>query len=264
MSELTTAASLAGSRVNLANSAPPEQSCAGRSSAVVAPSVLYARRLPTGTYGISRLWRCPGPACACHCDTRASRRRTLEPAAGLSGEGAEQPGRRDGDLADARAEVGDRVLDGVRDGRGAGDGAALADALDAERVDGRRVLVEGDRERRQLVGLRDRVVHQASGEELTTPVVHDFFHEPGADTLRRAALELRLHDHRIDGATRIVNDRVGEQADLARLDVDLDRGGVRAERPGDGVGIEIGARVQAGLAGGLERLRLHRGVRDLA
>src|SRR5215510_11005338 len=75
MSELTTAASLAGSRVNLANSAPPAQSCAGRSSAVVALSVLYARRLPTGRYGISRLSPCPGPACPCHCDTRASRRR---------------------------------------------------------------------------------------------------------------------------------------------------------------------------------------------
>src|SRR5262249_14276398 len=71
MRELTTAASLAGSRVNLANSVPPAKSYAGRSSAVVAPSVLYARRLPTGTHGISRLSRWPGPACACHCDTRA-------------------------------------------------------------------------------------------------------------------------------------------------------------------------------------------------
>src|SRR5215510_5853322 len=57
MSELTTAASLAGSRVNLANSVPPAHSCAGRSSAVVAPRVLYARRLPIRKHEISRLSR---------------------------------------------------------------------------------------------------------------------------------------------------------------------------------------------------------------
>src|SRR5262245_60025476 len=127
MSELTTAASLAGSRVNLANSAPPTRSSAGRSSAVVAPRDLYARRLPTGMYRISRLSPCPGPECPCHCDTQrlgGGRRSRL---AGLSGEGGEQPGGRDRDLADARTQVGDRIFDRIRDGGGAGDGAALAD-----------------------------------------------------------------------------------------------------------------------------------------
>ena len=64
-----------------------------------------------------------------------------------------------------------------------------------------------------------------------------------------------------DRATWIVDDR-GREADLARLHVHLDCGGLRAERPGDGVGIEVGARVEAGLAGRLERLRLYRGMRD--
>ena len=126
------------------------------------------------------------------------------------------------------------------------------------------MLVEDDRERRELVGLRDRVVHQAAGEELTAPVVHHFFHEPGADALGGASLKLGLDDHRIDGSTRIVNDRVREQADLARLHVDLDHRGVRAERPRDGVGIEVGARVEPWLAGRLEGFGLHRRVSDLA
>src|SRR5215831_12402173 len=82
MSELTTAASLAGSRVNLANSVPPARSCAGRSSAVVAPRVLYARRLPIRKYEISRLSPHRGPACPCQCDTRASGRLTPRPGAG--------------------------------------------------------------------------------------------------------------------------------------------------------------------------------------
>ena len=66
-----------------------------------------------------------------------------------------QAGRRDRHLADGDAEVGDRVLDRVGDGGGAGDGAALADALDAERIDGRAVLVERDGNRRQVVGARN-------------------------------------------------------------------------------------------------------------
>ena len=66
------------------------------------------------------------------------------------------------------------------------------------------------------------------------------------------------------GATGIVDDRVREQTDLARLHVHLDRRGLRAEGPGDGVGIEVGARVQTRLAGRLERLRFHGRVRDAA
>src|SRR5262249_28800758 len=103
-------------------------------------------------------FRWPGLARACHCDTRASQKRAARaPAGRLAGEGREEPGGGDRDLANAGAEVGDRVLDRVRDGGGAGDGAALANALDAERVDSGRMLVERDRERGQLVGLRDCV-----------------------------------------------------------------------------------------------------------
>src|SRR2546427_8688187 len=121
MSELATAASpwlLAGSLVNLATSVTSRaRSRAGRSSAVVAPRVLHARRLPIGKYEISRLSPRGGQGCPCHCDTRASRRLSPAPWAGavsgLSSEGGEQPGGRDRDLADARSEVGDRVFDGV-------------------------------------------------------------------------------------------------------------------------------------------------------
>jgi len=63
-----------------------------------------------------------------------------------------QPRARHRDLADHHAEVGDRVFDRIGDRRGAGDGAALADALDAERVDRRGVRLEGDRERREVIG----------------------------------------------------------------------------------------------------------------
>src|SRR2546421_1696925 len=43
------------------------------------------------------------------------------------------------------------------------------------------------------------------------------------------SLELALDDRRIDCAARVVDDRVGEQADRARLHIHLDDGGLCAE-----------------------------------
>src|SRR5438093_9222990 len=168
-------------------------------------------------------------------------------------ERVEQPRARHRDLADDHAEVGDRVFDRVRDRRGAGDGAALADALDAEGVDHRGVRLEGDRQRWELIGLGDRVVHEARGQELAVLVVDDRFHEPGADRLGSAALELALDDRRIDRAAGVVDDRIGEEPDRARLHLDLHDGRVRSERPRDRPGMEVGAGVAPGPAEGTER-----------
>ena len=54
-----------------------------------------------------------------------------------------------------------------------------------------------------------------------------------------------------------------QQADLARLDVDLDDRPVRAERPCHRVGIEVRAAVETRLAHGRQRLRAHGGRRHL-
>src|SRR6185369_9875323 len=114
--------------------------------------------------------------------------------------------------ADGDAEVGDGVLHRVGDGGGAGDGAAFAHALDAEGIDGRAVLGERHGNGRQVVGAGNGVVHEAAGEELAALAVDDGLHEPGADGLHGAALQLCLDDHRIDGTAGVVDHGIAEQA----------------------------------------------------
>src|SRR5213593_2163091 len=109
------------------------------------------------------------------------------------------------------------------------------------------MLVEHHLQPRQVVRLRDRVVHETAAQQLTLRVVDDLFHEPGADGLGGAALELALDDRGVDGAAGIVQHDVAQQAHAARLDVHLDRADLPAERPRHGVGIEPRARVEPGL-----------------
>src|SRR5712664_3539820 len=90
--------------------------------------------------------------------------------------------------------TGHRVLHRIGDGGGAGDGPALAHALDAQWIDRRAVLGLRDGDRREVVGAGDRVVHEAAREELARGVVDDLFHEAGADSLDGPALELSLDD----------------------------------------------------------------------
>ena len=96
------------------------------------------------------------------------------------------------------------------------------------------------------------------------PVVDEAFHEPGGQSLDGAALKLRLHDCRIDGAPRIVDHGVGQQAHETGIHVHVHDGSMGAEGPGDGGGMEIGAGVEPGLGPrhlwrGLERLGLDGG-----
>src|SRR5207249_12069574 len=79
-----------------------------------------------------------------------------------------------------------------------------------------------------------------------------------------AALELALDDRRIDRAAGVVDDRIAEKPDRARLRVAGHDGRVRAERPRDRLGMEVGAGVEPGLAEGAERLGLDRGVGEPA
>src|SRR2546426_1105521 len=48
------------------------------------------------------------------------------------------------------------------------------------------MLLEGDRQRREPVGLEDGVIHEACGQGLAVRVVHHLFHQARADRPRRA------------------------------------------------------------------------------
>src|SRR3990170_5038866 len=147
---------------------------------------------------------------------------------------------------DADAAVPERVLDGVADGRGGGDDAALAHALDAQLVDRRGEVEVVDLERRHHARARHRVVHEGAGQELAGVVIDQLLAQCRADALSQPAVDLPLHDHRVDGPAAVVRRDVLEEAERARLDVHLERDGVDAEGPGDGAWVVEGAGVEPG------------------
>ena len=77
-------------------------------------------------------------------------------------------------------------------------------------------------------------------------------------------MELPLDDHRVDGASRVVDDEELQQPHGERLHIDLDDRGLHAEGPRDRLRIEVRADAEPRLADAAERLRLHRGLRDAA
>src|SRR6185503_14032771 len=103
-----------------------------------------------------------------------------------------------------------RVLDRIGNGRRRRDGAALAQAFDAQRVARRWELEMYRLDQREIVRLGHRVVHQRARQELARLVINHLLEEGAADTLRDAAVHLPLDDDRIDDATAIVGDDIPE------------------------------------------------------
>ena len=102
------------------------------------------------------------------------------------------------------------------DGGGGGERAALARALDAERIERRGRDHVVDLERGHVVGARQRVVHQRAGEELTGGVVDHLLEESVADAVRHAAVDLALDDDRVDHGAAVVHRDVAEHVERRR------------------------------------------------
>ena len=79
-----------------------------------------------------------------------------------------------------------------------------------------------------------------------------------------ASLKLGLDDDGVNGAAGVMHHGIGEEAHGARLHVNLHRGRLRAEGPGDGVRVEVGAGVQPGLARDLHGPRANGGLGETA
>ena len=136
------------------------------------------------------------------------------------------------------AEAVQRVVDGVGDGGGRGDGAAFADALLAEARVGRGRLHVQDADVRHLGRAGQQVVGERGGERLALRVEAHLLVERGADALRRAAADLAVDDHRVDQHAAVLDHDVVEDLDLAGLGIDGDDGGVR--RVAEGAGVALG------------------------
>src|SRR5262249_21201911 len=78
-----------------------------------------------------------------------------------------------------------------------------------------------------------RVVHERAGQELAAGVVDTVFAHRLAEPLRDAALDLAVHDHRIDHGADVVDAPIAEDLYFAGVAIDLDLAGVRAVAPGE-------------------------------
>src|SRR5258708_361948 len=148
------------------------------------------------------------------------------------------------DVVDAKRAQ--RVADRVDDRDRAGDGARLADALDAELVGRRWSDGASELELREFVHGRDEVVGQRAGLHLTgLVVVNHLFVKGLRDALRDAAVDLSSHDHRVDDVAAVVDGDVPLEVHRARLRVNFDDGDVRAERPDKVAWVVVGDGLQA-------------------
>ena len=96
-------------------------------------------------------------------------------------------------------------MHGVHDRRRRTDRAGFAATLRAERIVRARRDLGRHLERRQIVGARQRVVHEAAGQQLAgLRVVDAVLDQRLADALREPAMDLALDDHRIDDVAEVV------------------------------------------------------------
>ena len=90
-----------------------------------------------------------------------------------------------------------------------------------------RVHLEGG----DVVGARHRVVHERAGQELARlVVVGEHLEESLAEALHDPAVDLALHEHRVDHPPDVVDDGVAHDTNLAGFDVDLHLADLRAVR----------------------------------
>ena len=130
------------------------------------------------------------------------------------------------------AEVRHRVDHGVLDGRRRPDRRCLPDALRAEWVE-RRWRLGGVRLEARQVGRRcNAVVGEVRGEQVAVGVVAHLLVEGLSGAGCDATVLLTLDQHGVQHRSAIVDRDVAQQGDVARVEIDLDHGDVRAEWEG--------------------------------
>src|SRR6266536_6467032 len=138
------------------------------------------------------------------------------------GDELDQHVRRDRRLPNAHPERLQRVLDGG-DHRGRGrNGADLAGALAAERIERRRRLFIQRLNSWHFGGTRQEVIGEARGERLAGRVVSHPFQHGIAEAMRHAAAYLAIDQHGIDQDPRVLQRHVVQKLDAAGVGIDLD------------------------------------------
>src|SRR6185503_4860653 len=128
------------------------------------------------------------------------------------------------------AERRQRIDDSVYDRRRSSDRSRLAHPFYAQRIDRRRRLRSIELEPRNHRRLRQRVVHQRSGDELALFVVNDLLIHRLPERLDDAALHLAVDQHRVDHFPAVIDRNVAQKFYVARFAIDFDYSDVSAKR----------------------------------
>ena len=127
------------------------------------------------------------------------------------------------------AKFGERVDNRIDDDAECRGRPAFAGRADPERVGRGRNFAELGREKRQPVGARQRVIQQRAGQQLTgVAIVDAILAQCLAEPVGNAAMDLAMHDQRIDRAPDIIDGVVAHDFDDAGVGVDLDLADVAA------------------------------------
>ena len=128
-------------------------------------------------------------------------------------------------------KVDERVLDGVRDGGGRTDHAALADAAEVVLPTGRDRLEVVDLDVGDLHRRRQQVVHVGRRLHVGVVVVRRLLVEHRTDPLRHATADLAVDDRRVDDRPTVLDHEVAREGDETGLEIDVDDAGVGGHRP---------------------------------
>ena len=77
-------------------------------------------------------------------------------------------------------------------------------------------------QRRKIVRARQTIVHQRSRDQLTVIVIGNPFQQDLSDSLRYPAMDLTMHDERVDDGSDVVDGAIGNDVHLSGLGIDLD------------------------------------------
>ncbi len=126
------------------------------------------------------------------------------------------------------AVLRERIHHRVDDGGKAAGAAGFAAAFGAQRIGFCGHWMIADFHQRNVLGTRQRVVHERASDGLAATVIADAFHQRLADALGYAAMQLAGHQHRIDDRAKIIDAGITHDLHNACVGIDLDFGDMAA------------------------------------